>query len=539
MRCLLLISFLLLGISHLANADSWWKTYEEGWIGYSVIETYDGNYAVASYAPDNSGILKFDRAGNVLWFQEQYMIAIQSIKQTTDNGFITSGYAGANNEIIVTKADSLGQFEWEFFYWVEDPFAGGYCVIQTKDGGYVVTGAVLLKLDASGKLVWLRKYDGMSHYVSQTSDGGYIVCGQQESKLWLLKTDSRGKIEWERLFEIASSEGYAVHQTPDGGYLIGASAIMVKTNSQGDILWTHVYDDKGLHYCLSLEPTSDGNYIASGYTTSFSAGGKDAWFMKIDQQGNVKWKRYWASPWDDIADNACQTSDGGYIISGSGSSFAKKTLSLLLIKTDAYGNLPIEISPTAILSPWKDYPVTAVKPKARFLNKSSSRCNYDIYYHCAIVGFDSHEADRHDSVLVKGGLDAWKTVDIEFPEWTSEYVSAYRATFWATGTGGHSFPSEPMSITFYKKSDVEEAPQPEPLLEILNPVGDEIILKFRGCSRGFSAEIFEASGRKIDELCSTQERGTLTWGKGHSSGVYFLRFTDGDRTKILKVAIVR
>src|SRR5437867_2116349 len=60
----------------------------------------------------------------------------------------------------------------------------GYCVQQTSDSGYIVTGyfradVYLIKTNRLGDTLWTRKYGGASTdvgvSVQQTSDGGYIV----------------------------------------------------------------------------------------------------------------------------------------------------------------------------------------------------------------------------------------------------------------------------------------------------------------------------------------------------------------------------
>lgn len=64
---------------------------------------------------------------------------------------------------------------------------------------------------------------------------------------WLLKTNSEGNILWNKTFE--NSSFYSVQQTSDGGYIIAGeeyldgkhSALFLKTDSNGNIIWNTKY----------------------------------------------------------------------------------------------------------------------------------------------------------------------------------------------------------------------------------------------------------------------------------------------------------
>ena len=60
---------------------------------------------------------------------------------------------------------------------------------------------------------------------------------------------------------------------------------MVKTNANGDTLWTRIMDG-GTEAC-SARQTTDGGYIVTGSTRSSGAGSDDVWLVKTDSLGNV------------------------------------------------------------------------------------------------------------------------------------------------------------------------------------------------------------------------------------------------------------
>jgi len=103
--------------------------------------------------------------------------------------------------------------------------------------------------------------------------------------------------------------------------------------------WSKTYGGAGEDSAWSVAQTSDGGYIVAGSTTSFGAGNYDFWLVKTDAFGNMEWNKTYGGPDDDRARSVLQTNDGGYMVAGSTTSFYVGWSDAWLIKTDSNGNM--------------------------------------------------------------------------------------------------------------------------------------------------------------------------------------------------------
>ena len=96
-------------------------------------------------------------------------------------------------------------------------------------------------------------------------------------------------------------EAHSVVQTSDGGYALagytcfygagGSDFWLVKTDSAGKMQWNKTYGGAGYDEAHSVVQTRDGGYALAGGTSSFGAGGYDFWLVKTDSAGNMQWNK--------------------------------------------------------------------------------------------------------------------------------------------------------------------------------------------------------------------------------------------------------
>jgi hypothetical protein len=380
-----LILTLIITLPLTLLGQGWEQTLggDESDYGYSLQQTTDGGYIITgrtySFGNGDSDVYLFktDENGNEQWSQTfggEDDDGGYSVQQTTDGGYIitgeTSSFGNGNEDVYLIKTDENGNELWSQTYGGESKEIG-YSVQQTTDGGYIITGytesfgegvleGCLIKTDENGNEQWFKTYEGTGRSVQQTTDGGYIITGRTtsfgngQSDVYLIKTDENGNEQWSQTFGGELNElGNSVQQTNDGGYIItglttsfgngGWDVYLIKTDENGNEQWSQTFGGDASDYGRSVQQTTDGGYIITGYTISFGNGQIDIYLIKTDENGNEQWSQTFGGELEDYGSSVQQTTDGGYIICGETESFGNGGDDVYLIKTDGYGNiLPYE-----------------------------------------------------------------------------------------------------------------------------------------------------------------------------------------------------
>jgi len=385
------LSFLLLlpaVFSNLSAQITFEKTYgrinEE--VGTAVKQTTDGGYIIAGYTNSFSKVycaylIKTDEYGDTTWTKRFCGTAdqtINSVVQTKDGGYVLCGVrigsvGWGTNGVYVLKTDANGDSLWAKNLNVTPALlAVGYSIQQTVDEGFIITGWIdsintpaysdilLIKLDRNGNVDWEQSYGSwLGDYgfdVKQTFDRGFIVTGYTSSvgtgtdDAYLMKVDSNGNTQWLKTYGGNYLEqGVCVQQTADSGYIIAGScssfgsnynnAYLIKTDANGDTIWTRAYTHQGKEEASYVEQTNDGGYIVVGYSSQSNQSSKtQIYLMRVNENGDVIWSKKFGGIEKEFGRAVQQTTDSGFIVTGFTYSFAQGHNDILLIKTDANGN---------------------------------------------------------------------------------------------------------------------------------------------------------------------------------------------------------
>src|SRR5437660_967715 len=269
---------------------------------FDLQQTSDGGFVVAGYAyapacTYSPFVAKLSLTGQIQW---QHLFADQNtpystayaVRQTPDGGYVVAGGVDYYNssstvtsKILVFKLDSSGALVWQHNYLVgTDSYPESLAL--TSDGGFIVSGSVaietatgytssvlLLKLDSTGNPQFAKTYapsgsisDLAITGVQQTSDGGYAFSGYYfqntvyDEQAWLVKTDSTGKVQWDRTYgadvQYSSRKFYSFQQTSDGGFIAAGSTNQV--NGGDNSLWLVKTDSNGnIAGCNDFQTQSD------------------------------------------------------------------------------------------------------------------------------------------------------------------------------------------------------------------------------------------------------------------------------------------
>lgn len=224
--------------------------------------------------------------------------------------------------------------------------------IKASDGGYISVGlnnGRILRTDRELHIVWARQPidTAMLNGVAETTDG-FVVAGSDDVEGVLTELDFGGTGVWSKTLP---GPALTVEATSDGGLIVGGwlsvaastdkDAYLVKTDALGDFQWGWRYGGSAPELAQSIVETA-GGYLVLGSTRSIGAGGQDLLLIQTDAQGNLQWAKTIGGAADEadwVANQLKATADGGYVAVTSTSSFGSTSVDALVVKLDANGDV--------------------------------------------------------------------------------------------------------------------------------------------------------------------------------------------------------
>ena len=256
-----------------------------------------------------------------------------SITKLSNGEFILTGFTSidpgeSSNDMWLVKINSDGDTLWSSTIG-ESEKDEGHEVIEALDDGYIIVGesfANLIKTDNNGTVEWTKNFSGRFYSIDKVNDIRYVLVrtSNNYNQIKLIKTNLDGDVILEHSYELGEGACVAksVEKTTDDGFIItghiiendNASIFLIKTDSEGEIIWTKVYGEiDQAEYAHTVRKTSDGGYIIAGHRT-FDADHYDVCLIKTDTDGELIWSNSFGEDGiDEYGFDMQKTTDGGFV----------------------------------------------------------------------------------------------------------------------------------------------------------------------------------------------------------------------------------
>jgi len=396
-----LTSALVLLASCIFGQQLFYKTFPKPDWDYAdaVIERSDGNYLMAGSSRSQHGtdydisLILVDSLGNTIW--DKYiglpdsMEFAYSLIETSDGNYMVSGRIGMYFPYLVIF-DANGDPIRDIRYPEVDQSYGAYSVGETAGNNYyfIQPGPVstFYVINPLGDIILSKSYDyAYCNAVIQTSDMGYMLTGHVESQYGhneyvMIRTDTNGDTLWtKKLGDEGFIDGISQLQLEDEGFIVAGSyndpdwidepeaAFLLRTDSYGDTLWTRNYWI-GTPVCIKECRFNSGYILSSRMYVSIGGIYPDEYYLfitRLDTLGNILWSRQFEGYTFDFGNNVTQTCDGGFLLTGHIEGNPAGT-DAILIKLDSLGDYIL--SAKEIDFPASSEILTYPNPAKDFLN---------------------------------------------------------------------------------------------------------------------------------------------------------------------------
>ncbi|MFY0644016.1 MAG: T9SS type A sorting domain-containing protein [Bacteroidia bacterium] len=386
-----LLSFLFLGVNaqYTSYVHAYGGSSDEEAVG--IVQTSSGDHFILanteSYGAGNTDIYlsKVNGLGEIQWTYAYGTLGndkATSLTATSDGGFLVTGYSdgittGSTDAGLLLKINSAGSLSWSKYYSL-DSFVRLHGAVESRTGGYFVTGEILLdSLDANvlvssvsttGNIFWTKTYGGIKDdvgydiaediagklvVVGTTKNDSIIVGSSGVMDVQVLRLDQSGNIDWIKNYGTSSDdvatrikiddEKYYVIGYTDGSLEPTRNALLMRVDSTSSLDYVTAlgtqFEDRGLDAV-----TLSGNTLNLLMSIEGTTSANDLALVNLDNTGAVLLNFVYGGDSADGMSGALQkSSESGYSILGHGKSFKTgNNQNLFLIKTEESGSAECE-----------------------------------------------------------------------------------------------------------------------------------------------------------------------------------------------------
>ncbi len=244
--------------------------------------------------------------------------------------------------------------------------ADGFVLLGTTTSTALPGGATadtagdlwLFRTDASGSLQWSKTFGGSGLDIAaavvavgdgfavgattdsvELFDNGQIPALGDYSAYRLIRTDSNGILLWSHTYWDGGDDDLeGLVALADGFVLAGAvnppsitntqfadAPQLIRTDASGAVLWSKTYNLSGYVSLASAVAVGDGFALTGSIDPTAIPGGMtswiptDAWLLRVDSVGNLLWSRTYGGSSGDGADGVTPLANGFVLVGGTNS----------------------------------------------------------------------------------------------------------------------------------------------------------------------------------------------------------------------------
>ena len=343
----------------------------------SIVQNDSGEYICIGYKtrhPSGSILhLKLDSLGKTRKISalriENYNYGTH-IERTIDDRYVMAWSATEGSSSQSAWTGGIMKFDQfvdnDNWFHIDGTSVKCHHVLETVNGGYALTAmqysdstGIFITTDANLNQLSRTEFNNQNSLVrfDHTSDGGYISCGVDyktigpSNTIWIKKLDASTNATWSDSLALNNdlpARVSSIIQTSDGYVVTGdqtdstyvSVGFVIKFDLTGNLMWQKDYQSYGIGTVQGIVLTAQNQLvaIARDYNNQpFSFYNGKAFLFSLDEQtGSIIWHRSFLNGNNILFHDLRQTSDSGFIISGS--TYTNGNWNGLVVKTDEFGN---------------------------------------------------------------------------------------------------------------------------------------------------------------------------------------------------------
>ncbi len=206
----------------------------------------------------------------------------------------------------------------------------------TRSKGNGNADILLLRLDASGKLIWQKTYGGkardMATSVATLPDGGFVTAAISQSgtknqgNALIMRHDKKGKLVWRKTLGGEKYDiPYAIKVDHKGRIIVAgytkssgvgdADGWVFCLSGKGKTRWEHTFGTGGRDWLRALTIFPDGRIAVAGGTKADKKANTHSWVLQLDQKGRKIWERTYRTS-ENVARAIIPLANGNLAIAG-------------------------------------------------------------------------------------------------------------------------------------------------------------------------------------------------------------------------------